>query len=256
MNSRIKEYKNVIDKGFTLVELLVVISIIAMLLALLMPSLSKARKKTGQIICLTQLKQIGLAMTVYANDNRDLFPGPSVLGGSCYRAAPGYKNPTDPRGLPEKFGLAGVLGKSDVWGKSPKSAYIDGHSKLWVCPIGGNTKIPISPTYNPTMAQLGNSYAFSIAGMLDYTKIYDLKKRAGTNWLVWDNYYLKPYTPGWKSGGSESGYTIDEDKRVFPHVWDHKKKATGVDKTRGFNILYFDLTADIGYNQRKTSSSE
>ncbi|HAL45212.1 MAG: hypothetical protein A2Y12_04525 [Planctomycetes bacterium GWF2_42_9] len=250
MNYRIRKSENVkfkpkFNKAFTLVELLVVISIIALLLALLMPSLSKARKKTAQVVCLTHLKQIGMAMTVYANDNRDLFPGKSVTGGACFRAAPGYKNPTDTRGLPEKFGLAAVLGKSDLWGKSPQSAYVDGHSKVWICDS--------QPKW---MKELGNTYAFSIAAMLDYTKIYDLKKRAGTNWLVWDNYYLKPYTPGWKSGGSESGYTIDADKRIFPHVWDYKKNGTGVDKTRGINILYFDLTADIGYNQRKTTSSE
>jgi prepilin-type N-terminal cleavage/methylation domain-containing protein/prepilin-type processing-associated H-X9-DG protein len=54
--------------GFTLVELLVVISIIALLLAILMPSLSRARESAKKIRCLNNLKQIGLAVQLYAED--------------------------------------------------------------------------------------------------------------------------------------------------------------------------------------------
>jgi hypothetical protein len=146
-------------------------------------------------------------MFMYAQDNRDLFPGKEITGGWTYRAAPGWKDPTDPRGLYEKFGLAAVLGKSDYYGKSPKGAYLDGHSKAWICPVGGRTKIYINNTAYVTMAELGNSYAFSIAGMLSYTKTLDLKKRAGNNWLVWDNYLSKPYTPGVMVTGSTSNFT-------------------------------------------------
>ena len=60
--------------GFTLVELLVVISIIALLLAILMPSLSKAREQARRVVCLSNLKQLGLAMEMYLEDNRELYP--------------------------------------------------------------------------------------------------------------------------------------------------------------------------------------
>lgn len=58
-------------KGFTLIELLVVIAIIAMLLAILMPALSKVKKIAQRVICGTNLKGLGTAQTVYANDYDD-----------------------------------------------------------------------------------------------------------------------------------------------------------------------------------------
>jgi prepilin-type N-terminal cleavage/methylation domain-containing protein/prepilin-type processing-associated H-X9-DG protein len=58
-------------KGFTLIELLVVIAIIAMLLAILMPALSKVKKIAQRVVCGTNLKGLGTAQTVYANDYDD-----------------------------------------------------------------------------------------------------------------------------------------------------------------------------------------
>jgi prepilin-type N-terminal cleavage/methylation domain-containing protein/prepilin-type processing-associated H-X9-DG protein len=57
--------------GFTLVELLVVISIIAVLLGVLMPALAAARKSSKQLMCATNLKQIYAAFASYANQNSD-----------------------------------------------------------------------------------------------------------------------------------------------------------------------------------------
>ena len=60
--------------GFTLVELLVVISIIALLMAILMPSLQKAREQAKKITCLSGLRQLGFGCQLYATDYDDKLP--------------------------------------------------------------------------------------------------------------------------------------------------------------------------------------
>ena len=61
-------------RGFTLVELLVVIGIIAVLIAMLMPTLSRAKESTRRIQCMSDLRQLGNAVMMYTQEFKGRFP--------------------------------------------------------------------------------------------------------------------------------------------------------------------------------------
>ncbi len=82
-----KPIKRTKHDGFTLIELLVVIAIIAILAALLLPVLAKAKLRAQEAVCLSNLKQWGLADSMYVDDNNNTYPWPKYEPEAKFNAA-------------------------------------------------------------------------------------------------------------------------------------------------------------------------
>jgi prepilin-type N-terminal cleavage/methylation domain-containing protein/prepilin-type processing-associated H-X9-DG protein len=82
-------------RAFTLIELLVVIAIIAILAALLLPALSRARQRASATACLSNVKQIGIASRLYADENGDTLPRSTHTGQSWVNTLQPYCSGTN-----------------------------------------------------------------------------------------------------------------------------------------------------------------
>jgi prepilin-type N-terminal cleavage/methylation domain-containing protein len=82
------EHRRPRRRGFTLIELLVVIAIISILASILFPTFARARESARMTSCSSNMRQLGIAMSMYANDHDELFPDHdrSQQDGSYYRA--------------------------------------------------------------------------------------------------------------------------------------------------------------------------
>lgn len=97
---RITRRKRGSPRGFSLVELLVVIGIVALLISVMLPTLCASKERANRVKCASNLRQIGMGLRLYANDNKGQFPRTVMNTSGSKLVAFSRPDATDPFGVP------------------------------------------------------------------------------------------------------------------------------------------------------------
>lgn len=145
--------------AFTLIEVLVVVSIIALLVAILLPSLAGARKQANTTVCGANLRSIGQGILIYIDDHKGVLPSYTQES---------RVDPTVSVFQNNQFYLYGdyVNGSGADKGRRPVNKYIHGKSGVYHCPLDAQNPVyaaAIGHEYKDTYQRWGNSYPYNVA---------------------------------------------------------------------------------------------
>jgi len=174
-------------RAFTLIELLVVIAIIAILAAMLLPALAKAKERARQANCLSNLRQWGLAIQIYAPDNNDGMPRDGMAGNGDYPGPASTANDGTPNDPEAWFNLLPPLEAeqnlsvyysqytSARGGSATKATlympFPGGKGRIWECPSAAMSLVTVAGTGSGTPLS-GNG----ADGFFSYVMNIDLKR--------------------------------------------------------------------------------
>ncbi len=179
------------DTGFTLIELLVVIAIIAILAAILFPVFAKAREKAEQTSCLSNMKQIALAMNMYCTSWDQRFPIGYEVGGDWGLALQPYMQNRQ------------ILVCPGAYPNDPAtdiSNYVVSTGTL----VGSDTRTGVMPAgwIGSPGRPLTNFKKSSYSILLYEEDTLANSCKHGTNWVQAEATAVQPYTPIHMSGAN------------------------------------------------------
>ena len=193
-------------RGFTLMELLVVVSIIALLMAILLPALGKAREQANRVVCLSHLRQLGIATQIYISKNDGFMP---IF---CeWRDWPAYNFARSDPFLGATPGQAVVTRWGHSWGTPMsgliRSGAIEGVEHfIQACPTS-KKKVLLSYSYNSV--HLGGAVG------------PDGPRKYGKEWIKVAKVQRPEETGMWADGCTGGGYLGTENPDIWPRKGDY-----------------------------------
>lgn len=221
--------------GFTLVEVLLVVSIIVILISILLPSLTKAREISRRAVCAQGLHQVGIGFSTYANDNGDAFPiGAPIDPDDTFSPYPVWAKTawadTNATFLARNNRLAQTIGKYRSHGALIPTKYID-DPRVFYC-----------PSWRKDGIQYGGSSAAATDNGWPTNNDPD---STGTEFIETSYHYRSSF--GFKNGGRGGrNLRLSNDPATRAVMADHftdPDKNVDFHHADGYNVLYMDLHA-------------